>query len=254
MKRRSVVNAVRPAAPHVRTIYGVHAISGWLEASPTQLRQIHVGRQGSERVAAIINRAAQLGIPVQACGGEQLQELVGNVQHQGIAAVAAPFPYVEVQPLVARQPRLLVLADQLNDPHNLGALLRTAEAGGADAVLLPKDGAVPVTSTVEAVAAGAAARVPVCRVTNVARTVEWLRRQGFWTAGLVPRHGIDLFQWDMQPPLVLVVGGETGIRRLVAERCDVRVSIPMAGRADSLNASVAAAVAIFEILRRWRAP
>ena len=144
----------------------------------------------------------------------------------------------------------MLLADRIQDPHNLGAILRTAEAVGAGAVLIPKDGSVGVTATVEVAAAGAAALVPVGRITNAARALQQLKEAGYWTVGLIARSGIDLYQFDPPERVVVVVGGETGMRPLVAKHCDFAVSIPMRGKVESLNASVATAVVLYELARR----
>jgi 23S rRNA (guanosine2251-2'-O)-methyltransferase len=161
---------------------------------------------------------------------------------------------VELDRLIERMPRLLVMADQMQDPHNLGALLRTAEAAGAGGVIIPKDGSVAITATVEAAAAGAAALVPVCRVTNAVRTLQTLKEHGYWSIGLIPRHGTDLYQLECPDRVVVVVGGETGMRPLVAKHCDFATSIPMFGQVESLNASVAAAIVLYELRRRWGPP
>jgi 23S rRNA (guanosine2251-2'-O)-methyltransferase len=155
-----------------------------------------------------------------------------------------------LQQVLKEAPRLLVVADRLQDPHNLGALLRTAEGVGAGGVILPKDGAAAVTAAVEAAAAGAAALVPVCRVTNVVRTLHALKDAGYWSVGLVPRVGLGLYDAALPDRVAVVVGGEAGMRPLVAGACDFKVAIPMRGRIDSLNASVAAAVLLYELLRR----
>jgi 23S rRNA (guanosine2251-2'-O)-methyltransferase len=205
-----------------------------------------------DRTADVRELAVAAGIPVRSCSAETLAKLANTTRHQGVVAECAPFPYVTLDSVLALQPQLVVLADQLQDPHNLGALLRTAEAAGVGAVVVPKDGSVPVTATVESAAAGAAALMPVCRVTNVGRTLATLKEAGYWTVGLVPREGRDLFEFDPPQRVVMVLGGETGIRPLVIRQCDFLVSIPMFGKIESLNASVAAAVVLYELRRRWR--
>jgi 23S rRNA (guanosine2251-2'-O)-methyltransferase len=198
--------------------------------------------------------AAAAGVSLRPSNQPALTALAGTTRHQGIVASAAPFPYLELNRVIERGSRLLVVADQMQDPHNLGALLRTVDAAGAGGVIMPKDGSVPMTATVEAAAAGAAALVPVCRVTNTVRALEMLKEHGYWSVGLIPRSGTDLYELDCPDRVVVVVGGETGMRPLVAKHCDFATSIPMFGGVESLNASVAAAVVLYELRRRWGPP
>jgi 23S rRNA (guanosine2251-2'-O)-methyltransferase len=250
MKRGKLVNV--GAVARARYVYGVHAVGAWLQACPAHVQSIDYDAHSGARVAAVVALARQHAIPLQSESPSLLSERARTPHHQGIVARTLPFPYAELVTVVDATPRLVIVVDHMQDPHNLGALLRTAEAAGAGAVAIPRDGSVPVTSTVEAAAAGAAARLPVCRIVNVARALGLLKARGYWTVGLVPRGGTDLFEWRAPRPLALVIVGETGVRRLVAHQCDVHVSIPMNGNTESLNASVAAAVVMFEVLRRSR--
>lgn len=252
MKRRKFVNAAAVTESGERYIYGLHPVSAWLRAQPGHLRRVYYDAGAGVRTAEIVASATAAGVPVRPERQSVLTDIVGTERHQGVVALCAPFPYADTESVVAAAPKLLVVADQMQDTHNLGALLRTCEAAGAGAVIVPKDHAVPITAAVEVAAAGAAARMPLCRVTNVARTLQTLKECAYWVVGLVAREGADLFQFDPPERVVVVVGGETGIRPLVAKQCDFAVSIPMFGRVESLNASVAAAVALYEIRRRWR--
>lgn len=229
----------------------MHPVVEWLAAAPAQIRVLYCDASAPDHTAALRARAAAVGIPVQLCPPQTLAKLGNTTRHQGVVAECKPFPYVGLDAVLARQARLVVLADQLQDPHNLGALIRTAEAVGAGALIIPKDGSVGVTAVVEAAAAGAAALLPVCRVTNVGRTLAEVKQAGYWTVGLTPRVGRNLFEFETPERVVMVLGGETGIRPLVAKQCDFLVSIPMVGRIESLNASVAAAVALYQL---WRTP
>jgi 23S rRNA (guanosine2251-2'-O)-methyltransferase len=222
-----------------------------VRAQPTQVIAVHYESRATNRLAGLLRTAGAAGVAVLASDERQLTSLAGTNRHHGVVAALRPFPYMELDHVISNRHELLVLADQIQDPHNLGALIRTAEAVGAGAVILPKDGAVPITATVEAAAAGAAALEPVCRVTNVARTLLALKQRGYWSVALVPRGGSDLYLADLAQPAVIVVGGEAGMRPLVAKHCDVAVSIPMRGKVESLNASVAAGVALYELFRRW---
>lgn len=223
----------------------------WLQSNPAQVRVLHYDAHATQRLAKLLGVARGAGIALQATRVEMLNALAGGARHQGIVAVAMPFPYVELEHLLRAAPRLLIVADQIQDPHNLGALLRTAEGAGAGGVIIPKDGSVGVTATVEASAAGAAALVPVSRVTNAARAVQMLKSNGYWSIALTPRADASVYDVAPPEPVVVVVGGESGLRPLVSKQCDFVVSIPMYGRTESLNASVAAAVAVFELRRRW---
>jgi 23S rRNA (guanosine2251-2'-O)-methyltransferase len=251
VKGRNLVNPRRALVVRDRCIYGTHAVLTWLQTHPDQLRSIFHTARSPHRVAEILALATKAGIRHEACSDETLTRMAGTPRHQGIVATAAPFAYAEIDRVITAAPRLLVLADQIQDPHNLGALLRTAEAVGAGGVLIPKDSSVGVTAAVEVAAAGAAAALPVCRVTNAARALQQLKAAGYWAIGLAVYGGIDLYQFKPPERGVVVVGGETGMRPLVAKHCDFAVSIPMRGKVESLNVSVAAAVVLYEIVRRW---
>jgi len=252
MKARNFVNATGPSAPHQQPcVYGIHPVSEWLRACPVRLRTVHYEPRSAHRLAELLRRAESVGVAARPSDERALAAMAGTPHHQGVVASAAPFPYGEPDALSTTTAQLLLAADQLQDPHNLGALLRTAEAVGAGGVITPKDNSVPVTATVEAAAAGAAALIPVYRVTNLTRTLQAVKKRGYWIVGLMAHGGIDLFQFSAPDRVILVVGGETGMRPLVARQCDFAVSIPMFGRVESLNASVAAAIIAYELRRQW---
>jgi 23S rRNA (guanosine2251-2'-O)-methyltransferase len=253
VKRRNFVNR-RPPQSSQPCVYGVHAITGWLRAAPRRLLGLQYVPEARARLNAIFELATAAGIPLHLSSAQALAGLAGTTRHQGIVATAAPFPYVKLEELIARGSRLLIAADQIQDPHNLGALFRTAEAVGAGGVVIPKDGSVPVTATVEAAAAGAAARLLICKVTNLVRAIQSLKVEDYWSVGLAPHGGIDLYEFESPERVVIVVGGETGMRPLIGKHCDFAVSIPMFGQAESLNASVAAAIILYELRRRWGPP
>ncbi len=249
VKRRNVVNR-DTEAENERHIYGLHPVTEWLRSRPHALRAIVYDPGAARRLVEVLKLARSAGLSVSPRSAQALTALAGTGRHQGVVAVSCPFPYADLQQVLDGGPRFLVVADQLQDPHNLGSLLRTAEGAGAGGVILPKDGAATVTAAVEAVAAGAAALVPVCRVTNIVRTLRALKTLGYWSVGLDPRAGVSLYQVELPDRVAVVVGGEAGMRPLVAAECDFTVSIPMRGRIDSLNASVAAAVVLYELVRR----
>jgi 23S rRNA (guanosine2251-2'-O)-methyltransferase len=178
--------------------------------------------------------------------------LTGSTDHQGVAALSDPYLYAGFDTVTDGARALLVL-DQIQDPGNLGALLRTAAAVGMDAVILPRNGAVGVTPSVEKASAGTALDVAVCRVTNLSRALRMLKDKNFWSVACVPRGGENLFKMTLPEPSVLVLGGEAGLRPLVERSCDLRASIPLQAGVESLNTSVAGAIAMYELRRRWGA-
>jgi 23S rRNA (guanosine2251-2'-O)-methyltransferase len=238
-------------------VYGLHAINAVLERAPERLLELWVAQpRDDSRTRDLRERAERVGVRVQSVGGEALAKLVGEVAHQGAVAAVRPLKawdehdLVEALSQVAEDPLLLVL-DGVTDPHNLGACLRTADAAGAHAVLIPKDRAATVDGVVRKVAAGAAEFVPVASVTNLARTLDTLKERGIWVVGTDGEAPQTLYAADLKRPLALVLGAEgSGMRRLTRERCDFLVRIPMAGQVESLNVSVAAGIALFEARRQ----
>jgi 23S rRNA (guanosine2251-2'-O)-methyltransferase len=190
---------------------------------------------------------------------DEIDRLSGGVTHQGVVAIGPPYRYRDLDEVLdspGDDPALLVALDEVTDPHNLGSIARTAEAVGADGVIVPGRRTVGVTPAAEKAAAGALAHLPVVRVTNLVRALADLGEHGVWSVGLdaagrTPVHACDLFT----EPIVLVIGAEgRGLARLTRERCDLLVALPMRGRIDSLNASVAAGVALYEVRRRREHP
>lgn len=210
--------------------------------------------EGSSR--EILKLAKQQGIPVEIVPTAKMKSLVSEMPHQGVVAFAAPIKYYELEEVVAlakekQQPPFLLLLDGLEDPQNVGAILRTAAAAGVDGVLLPKKRSCQITPAVVRASAGMAESVPVVRIGNITQTLEQLKKQGFWVIGADMQGDVYYEKNDFAYPLVLVIGSEgKGISRLVAETCDMLLSIPMPGKGDSLNASVAAALLIYEVLRK----
>jgi len=174
--------------------------------------------------------------------------------HQGVVGRLRPREYVELRQLLAGRPSLLIALDGVEDPHNLGAILRSAEAAGADAALLPERRSAPLSGAAVKASSGASELLPLCRVSRLASTIPELGRHGIWTAALDPHGEAAPWEVDLTQPLCLVVGGEgTGVHRLVRERCDLRLRLPMAGHIRSLNASVSAGIALFEVVRQRQA-
>lgn len=239
-------------------VYGVHAVEALLRHHPRRVKQLWLaeGRQ-DPRVQTLVELATQQRISVGQRERRELDEWAEGV-HQGVVAEVSPsqvWGEAMLEELLDRHagvPLLLVL-DGVTDPHNLGACLRTADAAGALAVVVPKDKSATLNATVRKVACGAAEVMPLVAVTNLARTLEKLQKRGLWVVGTAGEADQEIYQQDLRGPLVLVMGAEgKGMRRLTREHCDFLVKLPMAGSVSSLNVSVAAGVCLFEALRQRR--
>ena len=238
-------------------IYGWHAVLAVLERAPERVLQVWLDEKRSgPKPDAVLNAARAGQVKLQRAGRVQLDELVGEANHQGVVArcrAASPTHGADLGAFLAglTQPPFLLILDGVQDPHNLGACLRTADAAGVHALILPRDNAVSVTPTVRKVASGAAETVPVFQVTNLARTLDQLKADGIWLVGASGDAQDSLYERDLCGPLALVLGAEgKGLRRLTQERCDFLVQIPMVGTVSSLNVSVAAGVCLFEAVRQ----
>ncbi len=206
-------------------------------------------------VMTIKREAKKQDTQVRYVARERLDQLSETGKHQGVIAVSAAYEYAEVEDLLAAAERkgeapFLILLDNIEDPHNLGAIIRTANLAGAHGVIIPKDRAVGLTATVARTSAGALNYTPVARVTNLARTIEDLKKKGLWFV-CADMGGTVMYRLDLKGPIGLVIGSEgQGVGRLVRESCDMAAAIPMKGDIDSLNASVAAGVLAYEIVRQ----
>jgi 23S rRNA (guanosine2251-2'-O)-methyltransferase len=244
-------------ADHKRDlVYGLHAVRAVIDRAPERLLELWMAAPRQDaRARDLKERAEGAGLKVQLVGNESLAKLAGDVTHQGVvAAVRTLKPWDEDTLLASLKevpdPLLLVL-DGVTDPHNLGACLRTADAAGARAVILPKDRSATVDAVARKVAAGAAEFVPVVAVTNLARALGRLKQSGVWVVGTDGEAEQPLYAADLNRPLALVLGAEgEGMRRLTRDSCDFLVRIPMAGQVESLNVSVAAGIALFEAGRQ----
>ncbi|WP_286820953.1 23S rRNA (guanosine(2251)-2'-O)-methyltransferase RlmB [Mitsuokella sp. UBA4253] len=211
-------------------------------------------REGS--VAEIAALAKERGIVVQYVERAKIESLAGGHRHQGVLAYVAPVPYAELDDILKAaeakgEAPFLVLLDELEDPHNLGALLRTADATGVHGILIPKRRSVSLNATVAKTSAGAVEYVPVARIGNIAQTLKKLKEKGLWVAGADMDGEKAYYEADLTGPLVLVVGSEgRGMSRLTKEACDFIVSMPMVGRINSLNASVAGSILMYESMRQ----
>ncbi len=243
-------------------VYGLHAITGVLTRAPERVLELWMAQPRDDARARHLRELARAaGIRVQAASADSLAKLVGDVVHQGAVAVVRPRKPWDEHDLLehlgqiskdtsGELPLLLVL-DGVTDPHNLGACLRTAEAAGAHAVIIPKDRSAGVDGVARKVAAGAAEFIPVASVTNLVRTLDSLKEQGVWVVGTEGEAEQTLYAADLKRSMALILGAEGGgMRRLTREHCDFVVRIPMAGQIESLNVSVAAGVALFEARRQ----
>jgi 23S rRNA (guanosine2251-2'-O)-methyltransferase len=237
---------------------GIHAVRVLLARSPQRVRRLRVADAAGPRIAELVDGATRAGVEVVTTPAGQLDGLAGGVRHQGVVAELAAEPadpetQLELALEAAVGPPLLLVLDGVQDPHNLGACLRSADAAGAAAVMVPRDRAAGLTPVVRKVAAGAAETVPLVPVVNLARSLRELKARGLWLVGTDDGAARTLYEADLAGPLALVMGSEgEGMRRLTRECCDELVSIPMAGAVESLNVSVAAGVALFEAVRQRR--
>ncbi|WP_218354473.1 23S rRNA (guanosine(2251)-2'-O)-methyltransferase RlmB [Alteromonas lipotrueiana] len=237
-------------------LYGLHAVQAVIEREPERILELMVlkGRT-DDRLGEIINQARRFGISVQFCHRKSLDDKVGGEQHQGVVAKAKPARMLDENDLAgivekADKPFLLIL-DGVTDPHNLGACLRTADAAGVHAVVVPKDKSAGLNGTVSKVACGAAETMPFVQVTNLARTLKSLQDAGVWVIGTAGEASQTLYDTKLSGPMALVMGAEgKGMRRLTRETCDELIKLPMAGSVSSLNVSVATGVCLYEVVRQ----
>jgi 23S rRNA (guanosine2251-2'-O)-methyltransferase len=236
-------------------VYGIHAVDEALAAGE-RLRAINVAddRKRDPALRALLAKAKELAVPIRFEERTFFAKLPFK-SHQGVVAMAAPFPYASLHDLLALRsdgPRLFVVLDHLTDPHNVGAIVRTAECAGATGLVLPERRSAGVNATVRKAAAGAAAHLPIARVANVADAIRTLKKAGIWVAGAdAGEQAVPMGSADFDRDLALVIGAEgAGLSPLVKRECDYLVSIPMLGRIGSLNASVAAGVLMYEVVRQ----
>lgn len=229
---------------------GFHPVLEALRAGRPLDRVLVAKGAGGPRIQEVVDLARNRSTPVRFEARSSLDRLAGSSAHQGVVALGAAEQYADLDEVAARG-KLLVILDGVEDPHNLGAIIRTAHAAGADAVVIPERRAAGLTDVVAKAAAGALEHVPVVRVGNINRALESLKERGFWIYGLDERGEHDYSQVDYASPTALVLGGEgKGLHDQVRKHCDVLVRIPMAGKISSLNVSVAAGVVLFELRRR----
>jgi 23S rRNA (guanosine2251-2'-O)-methyltransferase len=253
--RRSVGRAREPRLDFDDVIYGIHVVEEALAAGEA-LRSIRVAedRKRDPQLRRLIAEAKERGVGVRFEPREFFARLPFKT-HQGVIAIAPPFEYAELREVAGSRKTghaLFLILDHLTDPHNVGAIIRTAECAGADAVILPERRSAGVNATVRKAAAGAAGHLPVVRVGNVAEAIRTLKKSGIWVAGAdASPQSLPMTKADLGRDLALVIGAEgEGLAPLVKRECDYLVHIPMRGRTESLNASVAAGILVYEALRQ----
>lgn len=237
-------------------IYGIHPVREALTVRGRQIREIWVSRSEQSRtVAEMLAQARELGIKTRSHERQRLDAKAGTTAHQGIIALLSPYSFADLDDILKAaqrdEPALLLVLDGIQDPQNLGNLIRSAYVCGAHGVVVPKDRAASLTAAVAKASAGALEHMDVARVTNVKRTLELFKKQGIWVVGLTMEADQFLYELDFCEPTALVIGGEAkGIRPLVRRTCDLLAAIPQQGRLDSFNAATAGTMALYETMRQ----
>ncbi|MEQ1544513.1 23S rRNA (guanosine(2251)-2'-O)-methyltransferase RlmB [Methyloglobulus sp.] len=238
-------------------LFGLHSVQAAIDYSPSKIMRVWVdARRVDKRLGVIIDNLMALGIEPEKTDRKKLDRLADGNNHQGIAMeIEMPEEQCEsdlktmVENLTTTA--LLLVLDNVQDPHNFGACLRTADATGVQGVIITKDNATGITPTVCKVASGAAETVPVYQVTNLARTLRWLKGEGIWIMGAAGEASQTVYQTDLTVPMALVIGAEgKGLRRLTKEQCDILIKLPMLGQVESLNLSVATGAFLYETVRQ----
>lgn len=253
----------RPAREHVEHaevqevvdfVFGRHAVVEALQ-TPDRVNRVFIQEGTSGRDAAkVIELAREKGIQVQTVPKTKIEDLVGNAVHQGLVASIAAYEYADLEDVFKKaeeqgEDPFIVILDGVEDPHNLGSILRTADATGVHGIIIPKRRSASLTATVAKASTGAIEHVPVVRVTNLTQTIEQLKARGVWVFG-TDMNGTDYRKWNTSGPLAIVMGNEgKGVSRIVKESVDEMVTIPMVGHVQSLNASVASALMMYEVFR-----
>lgn len=250
-------NASSPPSEQALYQFGFHTVESLLRQQTQRVKKILLqqGRSDS-RSQQITQLAKQYGVTIEIIGRDKLNKMIGEVNHQGIVAYCRPAKMLTEIDLKQRLAQwehdpLLLILDGIQDPHNLGACLRSADAAGVDAVLIPKDHAVGLNTTVSKVACGATESLTVIQVSNLARAMNMVQQQGIWIYGLDASASKSLYQQNLTGGVALVLGAEEkGLRQLTRENCDILLSIPMSGTVSSLNVSVATGICLFEANRQ----
>ena len=239
------------------TLYGIHPVLESLKKRPKAFHRLFLSHEkGREDYRHIVSIAKASRIPTASLPPKELSRLCRSEQHQGVVAEVEPAPLLVIEELITlwkkqEEKALFLILDSIQDPQNFGSLIRTAYCCGATGIIFPKDRSASITGAVAKASSGAVEHIPLCRVVNIAATVELLKREGVWIVGTAPEIKTNLYEFDFNLDVAVIIGAEgRGMRHLVTRKCDFCISIPMNGELDSLNASVAGAVVLFEIMRQ----
>ncbi|MBN2808105.1 MAG: 23S rRNA (guanosine(2251)-2'-O)-methyltransferase RlmB [Deltaproteobacteria bacterium] len=239
-------------------VCGINAVDELLRRQLRRIQTLYCVEKPARRVAELVERARRDGVTIKSVPAAALDRLAGEVRHQGVAVAVAPFVFTPLAELLrvlalSETGAMLVAVDGVTDPRNLGAIIRTAAAAGAGGLLLPERRSAAITATVAKTAAGALENLPISRVVNLADALRRCQEAGFWVYGAASEGGQDIYTVEWADALVLVLGSEDkGLRPIVGKNCDLKVTIPLASRSESLNVGIAAAVTLFEINRSRR--
>lgn len=243
----------------MQVICGINPVLEVFHSHPAMLEKVIVAEgRGGQEVQKIVKLAADHGVPVELCGREKVDKLALRQVHQGILGLCREHAYATVDDVIASRREgakydLVILLDSVTDPQNLGSIIRTAHCCGANGIIIPQNRAASVTASVAKASAGASYLLPTAMVVNLVRTIEYLKKKGFWIYGAEAATDCDIYSLDYEGPIGLVMGSEgQGIRPLVRKTCDYLISIPMRGQIASLNVAVATGVILCEIIRKWR--
>ncbi len=233
-------------------IVGVHSVYEALASGERPVLRLHVSRGSMpEKVRQIVEMANARGIPIRREGRDALDRVARSIPHQGVVAIVGARSYIPFEQILASDKPLIVILDGVQDPQNLGAVIRTADTAGASGMVVTERRSVGLTAAVSRVSAGALEHLPIARVPNLVTAIKSMKRRGIWVVAVDPDAPDIWTEFDYTVPVALVLGGENrGVRRLVRENCDAGVRIPMQGKIDSLNVSVAAGVVLFEVVRQ----
>ncbi len=239
------------------TIFGIHPVLEAIKKRPQSIHRILLAKEPLKKnLQMVLSLSRKHGIHVHYDTQKNIARLAGSSQHQGIVAETDPFPLVGLDDLISiytgkKTPVFFLILDCLQDPHNFGSLIRSGLCSGAQAVIFPKDRAAPLTATVAKASAGAVEHVSLCRVVNIASAMDVLKKHGIWVIGTTPSAGKNIYEFDFSTDTAVVIGSEEkGMRPLTHKKCDNLISIPILPPLDSLNASVAGAVVMFEVMRQ----